>query len=148
MKLPRRKFLHLAAGATALPVMSRMAWAQAYPNRYVRFIVPFPPGGASDPVARLLANRLSEIWGQQVVIENKGGAGGNIGAQAAAQSAPDGYTLFIGTSFLATTPYLFTTAGYDPITDFAPVTRLTAFTNVLAVPNSSPAKSVDRKSVV
>jgi tripartite-type tricarboxylate transporter receptor subunit TctC len=142
MKLPRRKFLHLAAGAAALRVMSRMAWAQAYPNRYVRFIVPFPPGGASDPVARLLANRLSEMWGQQVVIENKGGAGGNIGAQAAAQSAPDGYTLFIATNFIATTPYLFATAGYDPITDFAPVTRLTSFTNVLVVPNSSPAKSV------
>jgi tripartite-type tricarboxylate transporter receptor subunit TctC len=141
MRLPRRKFLHLAAGAAVLPV-SRVAWAQAYPNRYVRFIVPFPPGGSSEPVARLLANRLSEIWGQQVVIENKGGAGGNIGAQAAAQAAADGYSLFIGTSFLATNPFLFTTAGYDPLTDFAPVTRLTAFTNVLVVPNSSPAKSV------
>jgi len=141
MKRPRRKFLHLAAGAVAMAVMSRVAWAQAYPNRYVRFIVPFPPAGSTDPVARVLANRLSEIWGQQVVIENKGGAGGNIGAQAAAQSAPDGYTLFIGTSFLATNPYLFSALGYDPIADFAPVTRLTAFTNVIVVPNSSPAKS-------
>jgi tripartite-type tricarboxylate transporter receptor subunit TctC len=142
MKLPRRKFLHLAAGTVALPAASRIARAQAYPNRYVRFIVPFPPGGSTDPVARVLANRLSEVWGQQVVIENKGGAGGNIGAQAAAQSAPDGYTLFIGTSFLATNPYLFTAVGYDPLADFAPVARLTAFTNVIVVPNSSPAKSV------
>jgi tripartite-type tricarboxylate transporter receptor subunit TctC len=142
MRLPRRKFLRLVTVATATSMVSHAAWAQAYPSRYVRFIVPFPPGGSSDPVARLLANRLAEIWGQQVVIENKGGAGGNLGAQAAAQSTPDGYTLFIGTSFLATNPYLFTTAGYDPIKDFAPVTRLTTFTNVLVVPNSSPAKSV------
>jgi tripartite-type tricarboxylate transporter receptor subunit TctC len=142
MKLPRSRFLHLAAGAVALPAVSRIAWAQAYPNRYVRFVVPFPPGGSTDPVARVLANRLSEVWGQQVVIENKGGAGGNIGAQAVAQSAPDGYTLFIATSFLATNPYLFSAVGYDPITDLAPVTRLTAFTNAMVVPNSSPAKSV------
>src|SRR5215510_8343710 len=141
MRRPRRKFLHLSAGAAAL-ALSRVAWAQTYPSRYVRFLVPFPPGGSTDPVARVLANRLSEVWGQQVIIENKGGAGGNIGAQAAAQSAPDGYTLFIATSFLATNPYLFTSVGYDPITDFAPVTRLTAFTNVIVVPNSSPAKSV------
>jgi tripartite-type tricarboxylate transporter receptor subunit TctC len=76
------------------------------------------------------------------VIENKGGAGGNIGAQAVVQSAPDGYTLFIATSFLATNPYLFPALGYDPIADLAPVTRLTAFANVMVVPNSSPAKSV------
>ena len=83
MKLPhRRQFLQLAAGAAALPPVSRIAWAQAYPSRYVRFVVPFPPGGGGDAIARPLANRLSEIWGQQVVIENKGGAGGNIGSQA------------------------------------------------------------------
>jgi tripartite-type tricarboxylate transporter receptor subunit TctC len=142
MKLPRRQFLHLAAGAAALPAMSRIAEAQGYPNRFVKFIVPFPPGGATDPVARVLANRLTEVWGQQVVIENKGGAGGNIGAQVAAQSTPDGYTLFISTAFLAINPYLYRSLGYDPIADFAPVTRLTAFANVMVVPNSSPAKSV------
>ena len=68
MKRPRRKFLHLAAGAAALPVVSRIAGAQAYPNRYVRFVVPFPPRGSADPIARVLANRLTEIWDQQVVI--------------------------------------------------------------------------------
>src|SRR6266436_8527825 len=98
MKLPRRRFLQLAAGAASLPAVSRVARAQAYPNRYVRLVVPFPPGGSTDPVARVLANRLSEVWGQQVVIENKGGAGGNIGAQSAAQAAPDGHTLFISTA--------------------------------------------------
>jgi tripartite-type tricarboxylate transporter receptor subunit TctC len=122
--------------------VSRVARAQAYPNRYLRFIVPFPPGGATDPVARVLANRLSEVWGHQVMIENKGGAGGNIGAQATAQSPADGYTLFISTAFLAINPYLYRSLGYDPIADFAPVTRLTAFANVMVVPNSSPAKSV------
>jgi tripartite-type tricarboxylate transporter receptor subunit TctC len=142
MILPRRRFLHLAAGTSALPFVSILARAQTYPNRYVRFVVPFPPGGASDPIARVLANRLSEVWGQQVVIENKGGAGGNIGAQAAAQSAPDGYTLFIATNFLATNPHLFSALGYDPITDLAPVTRLTVFTNLVIVPNSSPAHSI------
>jgi len=94
MKIPRRKFLRLTAGAAALPAISRTARAQTYPNRYVRFVVPFPPGGSADPIARILANRLSEVWGQQVVIENKGGAGGNLGAQVAASSAPDGYSIF------------------------------------------------------
>jgi tripartite-type tricarboxylate transporter receptor subunit TctC len=142
MKLPRRRFLQLAAGAAALPLGSFAACAQTYPNRFVRFIVPFPPGGASDPVARVLAGRLSEVWGQQVIVENKGGAGGNIGALAAAQSAPDGYTIFIATNFMATNPFLYPTLGYKPLTDLIAVTRLTNFTNVLLVPNSSPAKSL------
>jgi tripartite-type tricarboxylate transporter receptor subunit TctC len=139
MRLLRRRFLHLAAGAAALPFAAK---AQAYPNRYVRFIVPFPPGGASDPVARVLGAHLAEVWGQQVVVENKGGVGGNIGALAAAQAAPDGYTIFIATNFIATNPYIYPAIGYDPLTDLAPVTRLTNFTNVLLVPLSSPVKSV------
>src|SRR5712671_3762896 len=95
MGLSRRQFLCLSAGASvALPAVSRMARAQAYPG--VRLVVPFPPGGSADPLGRVLANRLSEIWGQQVVVENKGGAGGNIGAAAVAQSTADGYTLLIG----------------------------------------------------
>jgi tripartite-type tricarboxylate transporter receptor subunit TctC len=142
MKFPRRRFLQLAAGAAALPLGSFTARAQIYPNRFVRFIVPFPPGGASDPVARVLAGRLSEVWGQQVIVENKGGAGGNIGALAAAQSAPDGYTIFIATNFIATNPFLYASLGYDPLTDLAPVTRLTNFTNVLLVPNSSSVASI------
>jgi tripartite-type tricarboxylate transporter receptor subunit TctC len=142
MKFPRRQFLHLAAGAAAFPAVSRIASAQSYPSRYVRLVVPLAPGGAADAVARPLANRLSEIWGQQVVIENKGGAGGNIGAQAVAQSAPDGYTLLLGGPFLATSPYLYSSLGYAPVTDFAPVTLLCVFPNLMVVPNSSPAKSV------
>jgi len=143
MRLSRRKFLKLTAGAAALPALSRMAWAQAYPSRYVRLVVQFPPGGASDPLARVLANRLSEVWGQQVVVENKGGAGGNIGAAAVAQSAPDGYTLLIGLdTSLTINPYVYPSLGYDPIADLAPVTRLCTFTNLMVAPNSSPAKSV------
>jgi tripartite-type tricarboxylate transporter receptor subunit TctC len=145
MKLPRRQFLQLAANASVLPFLpflSFAACAQTYPNRFVRFIVPFPPGGASDPVARVLGGRLAEIWGQQVVIENKGGAGGNLGALAAAQSPPDGYTIFIATNFIATNPFLYPALGYDPLIDLAPVTRLTNFTNVLLVPNTSSATTI------
>ncbi len=141
MKLTRRRFLTLVADAGALPILSRPTRAQSYPNRYVRLIVPFPPGGSADPIARVIANRLTEIWGQQVVIENRSGAGGNIGAQAAAQSAPDGYTLLIGGSFLAVNPFLYS-AIVDPLKDLAPVARICAFTTIMTVPNSSPAKSV------
>src|SRR4029077_2300807 len=88
MKLPRRRFLHLATAAAALPAMSRMAHAQAWPNRPVRLIVGFPPGGGNDAAARIVAGRLSEIWGQQVVVENKGGAGGKIAMETAAHAAP------------------------------------------------------------
>src|SRR5437870_5270826 len=142
MKLARREFLHFAAAAAAVPALPRTATAQTYPNRYLRMVVPFPPGGSADPIARVLANRLSEIWGQQVVIENKGGAGGNIAAQAVASSAPDGYTLFVGGSFLARNPYLYPSSGYDPVADLAPVSKIATFTNVMVVPNSSPVKSV------
>jgi tripartite-type tricarboxylate transporter receptor subunit TctC len=142
MKLPRRQFLHLAAGAAALPALLRKAGAQGYPNRYVRLIVPFPPGGSADPIARVLANRLSEIWGQQAVIENKGGAGGNVGAQAAATAAPDGYNIFFGGAFMAKNPFLYPSSSYDPVADLAPVTKVCEYANVMVVPNSSPVKSV------
>src|SRR5476651_2356530 len=142
MRLPRRQFLQLAASACALPFVPFAAHAQTYPNRPVRFVVPFPPGGASDPVARVLGGRLAEVWGQPVLVENKGGAGGNIGALAAAQSAPDGYTIFIATNFIATNPFLYPALGYDPLTDLATVTRLTNFTNVLLVPNSSSVATI------
>ena len=128
MKLPRRRFLHLAAGAAALPAVSRIARAQTYPSRFVWIAVPFPPGGSADPVARILAARLSEIWGQQVVAENKAGAGGNIAAVSMTQSAADGYTLFCGGDFLATNRYLYSPT-IDPIIDLTPV-RLFARTRM------------------
>ena len=147
MKFPRRRLLHLMAAAAALPVVPRIAKAQDYrnrdyPNRYVRLVVPFPPGGGGDAIGRPLANRLSEVSGRQVVIENKGGAGGNIGSQAVAQAAPDGYTLLLGGPFLAINPWLYPSSGYDPVADLAPATLVTVIANLMMVPNSSPARSV------
>jgi Tripartite tricarboxylate transporter family receptor len=99
MKLPRRNFLHLAAGAAALPAVSRIARAQAYPSRSVRWIIGFPPGGGADTVARIMGPWLSERLGQQVIIENRPGANSNIAVQAVVNSPPDGYTLlFLGAS--------------------------------------------------
>src|SRR5262245_41625840 len=95
MKLPRRRFLHLAAGAAALPAVSRFAWAQSYPTRPVRLLVGWPPGGAADVVGRLTGQLLSERLGQQFVIENRPGAGGNLAVEAALKVAPDGYTLLM-----------------------------------------------------
>jgi tripartite-type tricarboxylate transporter receptor subunit TctC len=141
LKLRRRQFLHLATGAAALPAMSRIARAQAYPSRYVRLVVPYSAGGSGDAIARPLASRLSEVWGQQVVIENRGGAGGNLGAQAVAQSAPDGYILLLVGPALAINPSLYP-SSYNPANDLASVTLLTVIPNLMMVPNSSPAKSV------
>src|SRR5258708_6192311 len=122
MKLPhRRQFLHLATGAATLPAASNIGNAQAYPTRPVRFVVPFPPGGSADPIARVLANRLSEVWGQQLTVENNAGASGNIAARLVTQSPPDGYTLFIGGRSIATNPFIYSSI-VDPITDLAPVT--------------------------
>src|SRR2546430_9956590 len=95
MKLPRRQFLHLAAGAAALPTISRVAWAQAYPTRPVRIIVGFAPAGGTDVLGRLMAQWLSERLGQQFVVENRPGAGGNVGTEAVVKATPDGYTLLL-----------------------------------------------------
>jgi tripartite-type tricarboxylate transporter receptor subunit TctC len=142
MQPSRRQFLRLTAGVVALPAVSRVASAQGFPSRYVRFVIPFPPGGTADPVARVLANRLSEVWGQQVVVDNRGGAAGNIAAQAVAHAEPDGHTFLLGSIFLATNPFLFSSVGYDPVADLTPVTQVGAFPNLMVVPNSSPARSV------
>src|SRR5947208_5819368 len=98
LKLPRRKFLHLAVGAAALPAMSRFGWAQAYPTRPARIVCGYPPGGVVDIYARLIAQWLSERLGQQFIVENKPGAGGTIAAEAVARAVPDGYTLLLATS--------------------------------------------------
>src|SRR6266699_3684235 len=98
MKLPRRRFLHLAAGVAALPVVSRFARAQAYPSRPVRWIVPFPPGGPTDTLARPIAQWLSERLGQPFVIDNRPGAGTNIGTEAVVRAPSDGYTLLLVTA--------------------------------------------------
>ena len=110
MKLPRRQFLHLAAGAAALPAVSRFAWAQTYPTRPVHLIVPFAPGGASDITARLIGQWLSERLGQPFVIENRAGGGGNIGTEAVVRAPADGYTLL-----MAATPNAVNATLYDKL---------------------------------
>jgi len=140
--ITRRKLTQLGAAAAFAPAIVGRAGAQGWPNRHVRLIVPFPAGGGTDVVARILTNRLSEIWGQQFVIENKGGAGSNIGIEAAARSDPDGYTVLIGSLPFVVNRFIYPSLGYDSLTDFAPVTMICHFPNLLVVPNSSPAKSV------
>jgi tripartite-type tricarboxylate transporter receptor subunit TctC len=119
------------------------AGAQSWPQKPVRFIVPFPPGGATDISARLLGERLSQMWGQQVVIENRGGAGGGVGAAEAARAAPDGYTLFFPSGSVVTAnQHIYAKMNYDPEKDFVPVTNVVSGPQVLTVPANSPFKSV------
>jgi tripartite-type tricarboxylate transporter receptor subunit TctC len=122
MKLPRRQFLHLAAGAAALPAVSRLARAQTYPSRPVRVIVPYAPGGPTDVFGRLIAQKLSEHFGKQFYVENVGGAGGNIGMGQGARAAPDGYTIVIVGPGIVINPSLYDKVPFDPYKDFDPVT--------------------------
>src|SRR6266571_3471790 len=141
--LNRRRFVGLGAAAVAAPsiLFSRASGAD-WPVKSVRVVVPFAPGGSTDTTARLVGNRLQEVWGQSVVIENKAGAGGNIAADMVAHSDPDGYTIFIVGPGQATNQFLYPQLSYDPVGDFAPVTLLITQPNMMCVPNSSPAKSV------
>jgi tripartite-type tricarboxylate transporter receptor subunit TctC len=142
MKLPRRTFLHLAAGAAALPAVSWIARAQTYPSRPVRAVVAFAPGGVTDTFARLMAQKLTEQLGKQVYVENIAGASGNIGTGQVAKAAPDGYTILFAFSSHVVNPTLFARVPYDPIKDFDPVTLAVASTTVLTVNPAVPAKSV------
>jgi len=141
--LNRRHFVGLAAAAVAAPsfLLSRASGAD-WPVKSVRVVVPFAPGGSTDITARLVGNRLQEVWGQSVVVENKPGAGGNIAADMVAHSDPDGYTIFISGPGMATNQFLYPQLSYDSVADFAPVTMLITQPNLMCVPNSSPAKSV------
>ena len=142
MKLPRPRFLHLAAGAAALPALSRIARAQTYPSRPVRWVVPFPPGGVTDIVARLISQWLSERLGQPFVIENRPGAGGNIGAEAVVKAAPDGYTLYLSSSPNAISATLYDNLNFNFIRDIAPVASISISPLVMEVNPSVPAKTV------
>src|SRR5262249_53330438 len=122
MTIYRRKFLQLAGAATAGLAAPRLARAQAYPAPSVRVIVPFTPGGPTDPFARPISAKLSERTGQQFYVENVGGAGGNIGAGRAAQAAPDGYTILVDGANYVINPSLFHQVPYDPFKSFDPVT--------------------------
>jgi tripartite-type tricarboxylate transporter receptor subunit TctC len=142
MKLPRRNFLHLAAGAAAVPAMPRIAWAQAYPTRPVRIIVGFPAGLTPDIVARLVGQRLSERLGQQVVVENRPGAGSNIGTEFVVRASPDGYTLLLATGSNAVSATLYEKLNFNFIRDIAPVASIGRGPFILVINPSFPAKTV------
>jgi len=143
-----QKTLAAAAAAVALAIglmfaLASTAHAQAWPHKPVRFIVPFPPGGATDISARMIGQALSEIWGQTVVIENRGGAGGGVGAAEAARAAPDGYTLFFPSGSVVTAnQHIYAKMSYDPEKDFVPVTTVVSGPQVLVVAANSPYKNV------
>jgi tripartite-type tricarboxylate transporter receptor subunit TctC len=142
MKLPRRRFLHLAAGAAALPALSRVASAETYPSRPVHWIVSFAAGGPNDIVARIIGQYLSDHLGQQFVIENRAGAGGNVGMQSALSAAPDGYTIaFVGPNY-AINPALYDKLPFDFIRDSAPVGGTIRLANVMEVHPAVPANNV------
>jgi tripartite-type tricarboxylate transporter receptor subunit TctC len=145
----RRRAIGLAAAAALAPAPASRAFAQApsasaqdWPNRFVRLIVPFPPGGGTDAIARVVAGKLSDIWGQQMVVENRGGGATNIGTEAVVRSDPDGYTLLITSMPLAVNRFLFPSLSYDPLEDLAPVSLICEYPNIMAVPITSPARSV------
>ena len=143
MKLPhRRQFLHLAASAAALPSLLRFAWAQAYPSRPVRIIVPFAPAGSTDIVARLIGQWLSERLGQQFVIDNRPGGGGNIGTEAVVRASPDGYTLLLVGGGNAINATLYDKLNFNFIRDIAPVAGIERHPYVMVVNPSAPAKTV------
>jgi tripartite-type tricarboxylate transporter receptor subunit TctC len=142
MKLPRRRFLHLAAGAAALPALSRVASAETYPSRPVHWIVSFAAGGPNDIVARIIGQYLSEHLGQQFVIENRPGAGGNVGMQSVLSAVPDGYTIaFVGPNY-AINPAIYDKLPFDFIRDSAPVAGTIRLANVMEVHPAVPANNV------
>jgi tripartite-type tricarboxylate transporter receptor subunit TctC len=142
MNLPRRKFLHLAAGAAALPFAPHIARAQVYPTRPVRLIVPLAPGGATDIVARLMGQWLSERLGQPFIIENRPGAGGNIGTDTVVKARPDGYTILMASTTNAINATLYDKLSFNFIRDIAPVATISRNTLVMVVHPSLPAKTV------
>jgi tripartite-type tricarboxylate transporter receptor subunit TctC len=144
VKMDRRDFIlgltALAGGGLQLP---NRAWAQGYPNRIVRLVVPFAAGGSNDIIARLVAERMGETLGQSVVVDNRPGAGGVIGTDSVLKSAPDGYTLMIGaTSTMAANPSLYSKMNLDPTRDLTPITQIASGPFVLAVPAALPVRSV------
>src|SRR5215470_14526019 len=142
MKLPRRQFLHLAAGAAALPAVSRFAWAQAYPTRPITMIVPSLPGTSGDAIARLLAERMRGVLGQPIIIENVSGAGGNIGTGRAARAKPDGYTIDLGILSTHVLNGAFYSLPYDVLNDFDPISLLGTTASIFYARKTMPAKDL------
>src|SRR5215470_6225860 len=142
MSLLQRPRIPALATALLLALSITGALAQSYPTKPIRLIVPFPAGASSDVVGRLIAQKVSEQIGQQVVADNRSGAGGNLGIAVAAKSPPDGYTILIATASIAVSPALYVNPGYDALKDLVPVARLTSIPNVLLVHPSVPAKTL------
>jgi tripartite-type tricarboxylate transporter receptor subunit TctC len=142
MKLARRKFLEVAAGAVALPAVSRSAWAQTYPTRPVRIIVGFAPGGGTDILARLIGQALSERLGQSFVVENRPGASTNIATEAVVRALPDGYSLLLVDASAAINATLYDNLNFRFIRDIAPVAGITRVPNIMVVHPSFPARTV------
>ena len=143
MKLPhRRQFLHLATGAAALPTLSRVARAQAYPTRPVRIVVGFAPGGASDILARLMGQWLTERLSQPFIIDNRPGASSNIGTEAVVKASPDGHTLLMVSTTNAINATLYDKLSFDILRDIAPVAALTREPHVIVLNPSVPAKTL------
>jgi tripartite-type tricarboxylate transporter receptor subunit TctC len=142
MKLPRRRFLHLAASAAALPIVPRSAWTQTYPTRPVRWINPAAPGGSYDIISRLCCQWLSDRLGQQFIIENRTGGGGNVGTEAVVHAPPDGYTLLLVSVTNAVNASLYQRLNFDFVRDIAPVASIAGMPNVMTVHPSIPAATV------
>jgi tripartite-type tricarboxylate transporter receptor subunit TctC len=144
MELARRTVLHLAAGAAAFPITPRLACAQTYPARPLHLVVPVPPGGAADFIARVIGAKLADALGQPVVINNQGGAGGTIASTEVAKAVPDGYTLLLNSiTTHGIGPHLYTNLPYDPVKDFVPIILLAKLPLIMTVNASVPAKSVN-----
>src|ERR1700686_1556432 len=142
MKLPRRSFLHLAAGAAALPAVSRVARAQSYPLRPVRVIVGFPAGGPTDITARLISQYLSERLGQPFIVENRPGASSNVGTEVVVRAPPDGYTLLLVTVSITINATVYRNLNFNFVNDIAPVAGVIRYPNVLEVHPSVPARTI------
>ena len=144
MRRPRRQFLRLAAGAAALPLMAWTARAQSYPSRPITMVVPFPPGGPTDTIARILVERMRVSLGQPVIIENVGGAGGSIGVGRVARAMPDGYTIGIGNSSSHVFNGALYALPYDLLADFEPVALLSAQPAVIVAQERPAGRKPDR----
>jgi len=132
----------LAAASVFSPAILRAQGSGWPKSGTIRLVIPFPPAGATDVIGRIVAEKLGQIWGTQVIIENKGGAGGNIGTDQVAKAAPDGNTFLIVSVGMATNPYLYKTLSYDPVKDFEPVSLLAMVPNIMITPPNHPAKTV------
>jgi tripartite-type tricarboxylate transporter receptor subunit TctC len=142
MKIPRRRFLHLAAGAAALPAVSRFAWAQTYPVRPITMVVPYAAGGATDTIGRVMAERMKISLGQPVIVENVTGAGGTIAVGRVARAAPDGYTLGLGHNGSHVMTGATYALQYDLLNDFVPVALISTYPSVLVAKKTMPANDL------